>query len=279
MDPSGHFFLKKLWDKFVGTVKSWFEPFINPEPTNLSWWTEVAGRAIPVFVPRALVQQAQQGLQQANAFLVEKAGFSPAAASAVIGGILAIPTGGWGIALAAGGAYLSTEALETQTAERIISGVAEGLIDLGVSEAAAYEVASQLVGLGVGTAIGFGLAGASEAAAVGLSRLSSAANRVTIYRGVGRGHPGYEDATRGVVKPWGGRSNPSLHNAGDTRSEFTSWTTKKAVAKQFAEGDGIILQMTVDRSKLIRSPDWYNEGEVLIQGSVSGAKVRYIDDR
>ena len=99
-------------------VKSWFKPFTEPEPTNPSWWVEVSGRFVGPPVSREAVQQAQQGIQYANTFLIEKAGLSPAAASAVIGGTLALPFGPEAALLAAAGAYLSTEALETETAQR-----------------------------------------------------------------------------------------------------------------------------------------------------------------
>jgi hypothetical protein len=162
-----------------------------------------------------------------------------------------------------------------------LSGSQQALLGLGASTAAG--AASSAIAGGdplEGAALGL----TAAALSLGLNRiiytaLSSARNRVTIYRGVAEGHPGYEDAVRGVVKPRGGHENPYLHNEGDTRSEFTSWTTNRAVAERFTEGKGIVLQMTVDKSKLIYSPDYYGESEVLIQGPVSGARVNYIDRR
>jgi hypothetical protein len=121
--------------------------------------------------------------------------------------------------------------------------------------------------------VGFGLAGAARGVASGLAQVSG---KATIYRGIARGHPGYSDATRGIVKARGGHDNPYLHNRGNTQSEFTSWTTNRAIAEQFAEGDGVVLQMRVDKSKLILSPDRYGESEVFLQGEVRGAKVYHI---
>ncbi len=99
---------------------------------------------------------------------------------------------------------------------------------------------------------------------------------VEVYRGVARGHPGFENARRGIATPRGGHRNPYLHNKGDTMSEFTSWTTDRSVAERFAGKDGVVLEMTVDKSKLISSPNRYSESEVLIQGPVSGANVHIL---
>lgn len=90
--------------------------------------------------------------------------------------MLAIPTGGWGIALAAGGAFISTEILETETAQRVVGNLADVFIDLGVNPDTAYTAAGNIVGIGVGVGVGFGLAGAARGIATGLSR----------FEGVGR---------------------------------------------------------------------------------------------
>lgn len=97
-----------------------------------------------------------------------------------------------------------------------------------------------------------------------------------LYRGVGKNHPGYKDATRGTAKPrkpLTGHTDPELHNAGDTKSKFTSWTTDRDVAKTFAGDDGVILETSVPTSKQVPSPDKFCESEVLIKGAVKGAKV------
>jgi len=57
---------------------------------------------------------------------------------------------------------------------------------------------------------------------------------VTVYRGVASDHPGYADALEGKATPRGGHSNPDLHNSGDTKSTFTSWTPNEYVADSFA---------------------------------------------
>jgi len=102
-----------------------------------------------------------------------------------------------------------------------------------------------------------------------------------LYRGVASDHPGYSDALEGRAIPWGGHSDPALHNDGNTRSEFTSWTTDRSVAVDFAtnggsDPNGVVLRIpNADGPGLIRvpSPNSYHESEVLIQGPVSGADV------
>ncbi|WP_235883971.1 putative T7SS-secreted protein [Saccharopolyspora elongata] len=101
-----------------------------------------------------------------------------------------------------------------------------------------------------------------------------------LYRGVPYGHPGYEDALNGRALPWGGHTDPGLHNGGDTRSEFTSWTTDLDGVARDAAGDGngpgVVLRIpNADAPGYTRveSQDIYGESEVLIQGPVSGAEV------
>ncbi|MER5391880.1 putative T7SS-secreted protein [Saccharopolyspora sp. NPDC002686] len=101
-----------------------------------------------------------------------------------------------------------------------------------------------------------------------------------LYRGVPYGHPGYDDALNGRAVPWGGHADPNLHNGGDTRSEFTSWTTDlDGVARDAADdgnGPGVVLRIpNADAPGYTRveSQDIYGESEVLVRGPVSGAEV------
>jgi RHS repeat-associated protein len=97
---------------------------------------------------------------------------------------------------------------------------------------------------------------------------------ITLYRGVASDHPGYQDALNGNANPIGGPASAVEHNAGNTSSEFTSWTTNPSVADWYAGGyDGVVLQKTFGADELIGSPDKYGESELLIQGPVSGANV------
>jgi RHS repeat-associated protein len=102
---------------------------------------------------------------------------------------------------------------------------------------------------------------------------SAIERRVTLFRGVGNDHPFFEDATNGTARPFGGHSDPLLHNQGNTFSEFTSWSTQRSVAVEATGGDGVVLQQMFRVSRLVRSPDLYGESEVLIRGVVTGAKV------
>jgi hypothetical protein len=98
-----------------------------------------------------------------------------------------------------------------------------------------------------------------------------------IYRGVAVNHPGYEDALKGIAKPRNPSSNrtPESHNAGNTDSSYTSWTRNRETASAFSREDGIILEFETGMPGVtyVWSPDKYYESEVLIQGTVKGAKV------
>jgi hypothetical protein len=98
----------------------------------------------------------------------------------------------------------------------------------------------------------------------------------TLYRGVRTSHPGFKNAVNGVVKPRSqilGHSNPMKHNLGNTKSKLTSWTTDRNVAKRFSRQDGVILKTKVPVNKTIKSPDLFNESEVLLKGTIKGVQV------
>jgi len=99
---------------------------------------------------------------------------------------------------------------------------------------------------------------------------------VTVFRGVKSSHARFQEALKGVAKPRSpilGHTDPVRHNLGDTRSKFVSLTTKPEVAKRFARGDGVILKSRVQKSKLVPSPDVFDEGEVLLRGEIKDAQV------
>jgi len=70
-----------------------------------------------------------------------------------------------------------------------------------------------------------------------------------------------------------GYATPAEHNAGDTASPYTSWTTDVDVARDFAGEDGVILRIRRSGQNLVPSPDAFNESEVLIQGVIRGAEI------
>jgi hypothetical protein len=99
-----------------------------------------------------------------------------------------------------------------------------------------------------------------------------------LYRGVPYGHPGYDEATRGIATPWGGHESPALHNGGNTRSGFTSWTTDPEIARGVSrEGNGPGVVLRVPKASVagqaVSSPDIYAESEILLKGKVTGAAV------
>jgi len=97
---------------------------------------------------------------------------------------------------------------------------------------------------------------------------------VTVFRGVSGQHPQFQNAIQGRAMPWGGHADAALHNAGNNRSIFTSWSTDYRTSVDFALQDGpggVVLRQTVPRSSLIRSPDVFGEFEVLRTGPIQGA--------
>lgn len=96
-----------------------------------------------------------------------------------------------------------------------------------------------------------------------------------VFRGVARGHPGYDNALQGVVFPRGGDATVAEHNAGNTMSNYSSWTTERWIAEKHADYDGIVLRVNLADypGRWMESPDRFFEHEVLIEGSVRNAKV------
>lgn len=78
---------------------------------------------------------------------------------------------------------------------------------------------------------------------------------IDVFRGVPRSSPAHADALRGIARPRGGSATPEQHNAGDTRSKYTSWTTEKWIARW------------------CETPDIFGEREILIEGAVFEAEV------
>jgi RHS repeat-associated protein len=119
---------------------------------------------------------------------------------------------------------------------------------------------------------------------------STPAEMITLFRGVNESHPGFANASEGVAIPRGGSATAAEHNLGNTQSAFTSWTTNPEVATNYAlrpDGSGLVLEITVPRSSTFSSPSvknvvlkqsgqYVNESEVLMQGTVTGAKIRTI---
>lgn len=121
-------------------------------------------------------------------------------------------------------------------------------------------------------------------------KASASESSLTLYRGVNKSHPGYENAVEGVAVPRGGTATAAEHNAGNTNSDLTSWTSDPRVAVNYAlrpNGSGVVLEMEVPVNSVIASPDAKKvkliqsgevviESEKLLKGVVSGAKTRNI---
>jgi len=96
---------------------------------------------------------------------------------------------------------------------------------------------------------------------------ASPAESITLYRGVNESHPGFSNAVDGVAAPRGGLATAAEHNAGNTASNSTSWTTNPDVAKNYAlrpNRSGVTLEVTVPTSSTIASPSLliYNSEEL-----------------
>jgi RHS repeat-associated protein len=105
---------------------------------------------------------------------------------------------------------------------------------------------------------------------------------VILWRGIDSSSRNYPNAKKGIARPRGGHSNPEDHNLGDTDSVFTSWSTKKSQAEYFATKyteQGIVLEKEFElpSNRLYKSPNNYDEGEILVRGTVFGAKVIYFN--
>jgi hypothetical protein len=110
---------------------------------------------------------------------------------------------------------------------------------------------------------------------------------MTLFRGVNENHTGYGVALEGTALPRGGSASPLEHNLGNTESEFTSWTTNREVAVNYAlrpKGTGVVLQTTVPNSSTTPSPSLknvllkqsghvVNETEVLLKGAIYGTTI------
>ncbi len=66
---------------------------------------------------------------------------------------------------------------------------------------------------------------------------------ILLFRGVHALHPDLPSAKIGIANPIGGHSDPELHNFGNNKSIFTSWTKNIWIANSFAcrRGKGGII--------------------------------------
>lgn len=156
----------------------------------------------------------------------------------------------------------------------------------GLRDIAAGNYASGLTSLGIDAAFMGGprlIKGAGEAGNA-LLKLVRGGEKVeeefvTLWRGVrpNPNHPEQFDlALQGIARPRGGHADPFLHNRGNTQSIFTSWTTKSSQATQYARlngAEGVVMEARIPRSQVHWSPDLYLEGEQLVTGEVTGARV------
>jgi len=114
---------------------------------------------------------------------------------------------------------------------------------------------------------------------------------IPLYRGINESHPGFSEAQDGIAIPRGGDSTPMQHNStGTTESPYTSWTTDKEVAENYAlrpGGQGVVLETKASQNTLVESPNTkqvllkqngkvVSENEALIKGDVRGAKVEVV---
>lgn len=100
----------------------------------------------------------------------------------------------------------------------------------------------------------------------------------TLYRGVGTGTANdAQQAAGGAISPRGGTATVIEHSAGNTASQFTSWTSDLSVAQRFAggQGSGVIFQVNVNQipNEVIDAAPFSthpSENEFLLRGTVYG---------
>lgn len=110
-----------------------------------------------------------------------------------------------------------------------------------------------------------------------------------LYRGVSVESPAFDNATRGIAIPRGGSASMKTHHDGNTNSIYTSWTTSKQTALQYARGaaegrsdlPGAILQVKLPLGQPVYpsfmiSDDLWEGNENLVEGIVQGAKVYFV---
>ncbi|MFF5964736.1 DUF6531 domain-containing protein [Streptomyces collinus] len=110
-----------------------------------------------------------------------------------------------------------------------------------------------------------------------------------LYRGVSVESPAFDNATRGIAIPRGGSASMRTHHDGNTDSIYTSWTTSKQTALQYARGaaegrsdlPGVILQAKLPLGQPVYpsfmiSDDLWEGNENLVEGIVQGAKVYFV---
>jgi hypothetical protein len=112
-------------------------------------------------------------------------------------------------------------------------------------------------------------------AVVGRGSLHATGGATTrLFRGVKTNNiEQFNLAQNGIARPRGGHADPALHNSGNTRSIYTSWTTSRSIAKKYAGKGGIVLEKEIPTYRQVQSPDTFLEKEVLVTHEVSGAKV------
>lgn len=74
----------------------------------------------------------------------------------------------------------------------------------------------------------------------------------------------------------GGPATATEHSLGDTRSEFTSWTTDPEVVKGMTyPAGGVVLRISQSSvvGRLVQSPDLFDESEIQIRGTVTGGEL------
>lgn len=146
-----------------------------------------------------------------------------------------------------------------------------------------YAIPTDLVQIAGGTAATPAPSRRYGTGATALERSGVAAEtESSVYRGVSRAHPGYDDVQGNAIpRNVNGSTTAEAHNygnAGDLAdSPFTSWTRDPAIARRFAGDDGVILRLPTGKPpagstwKFEWSPDVWFEQEVLVRGPVYGA--------
>lgn len=205
---------------------------------------------------------------------------------------------GAGISMILPGAAISRiPALEigNVTFRGILSSASLDAVALGITRAGVWSLPLMLNGDSGFSANSKPITGAIDIPVTTTVDEASPDKTITLYRGVSSKAKGsmYFEASRGIAIPngfrqvaatWGPHSDMEAYAGGDNLSIWTSWSTSKESARDFATGvamyengiPGIIISKQFKVGTVLPNPYNPQEAEWLVPGVVYGAKVEYV---
>lgn len=113
-----------------------------------------------------------------------------------------------------------------------------------------------------------------------VSDLPGAPPNIIVHRVVDSTHPGFQDALRGISRPWGSvvpltlESVIRLTEGTRPNTGLTCWSTHMKYAMSLARpGDVILVHQVPSRDAIIPPNPRPNESEIHLHGVITGARV------